>query len=67
MARVRFGAETYDVSDDLLEDFFDSVVVQEEDLVEYLSGLVADKRLALQNYIAFRLAEVDPGYVPTDS
>lgn len=63
MARVTYHDERYDIEDEVLDIFFSNVIGEGEDLTEYLGSLQTEKRLALQDFIVYRLAEVSPGYV----
>lgn len=65
MASVEHLGQIYEVEDELLRDFFYDTIVADDpvDILQYFANLNQKSRVALSDYIVFRLAEVDPGYV----
>lgn len=59
------GKVVAEVDDDLLRDFFDEIFIEEKDFIETLTDYKLGPRSKLVQYIIYRLAEVDPGYLPT--
>jgi hypothetical protein len=69
MPKVHFGSEgneTHEVDDDLYMWFLDEVLIEEKSIEETINSIIdPEHQRTLNNYIIYRLAEVDPGYVMT--
>jgi hypothetical protein len=65
MATVFTIRKKYTADDELLRDFFYDTIIADDpiDILQYFANLNAKSRKMLSDYIVYRLAEVDPGYV----
>lgn len=60
----RTGKVIVEVDGELLKDFFDEVFIEEKSLVHTLIDYKPEVRKVLSEYIIYRLAEVNPAYLP---
>ncbi|HYT42380.1 MAG TPA: hypothetical protein VEP90_08535 [Methylomirabilota bacterium] len=59
------GKVLADISSELLSDFFDEIFIEGKSLFDTLADYNTETRYVISEYIVCRLAEVDPGYLPT--
>jgi hypothetical protein len=59
------GKLLIEVEDELLRDFFDEIFIEDKSLVNTLIDYNLEARDKISLYIIWRLAEVDPGFLPS--
>lgn len=58
------GTLVAEISEELLEDFYDEVFIEDKELLTVLVDYTPEARKQVSNYIIHRLAMVDPGHQP---